>query len=242
MSLRLRYLVFLVGAAGAGLMFVLAAVQLPVFGGDVHPYRDLVVPNAIARGAPNVVSSVNFDQRAWDTFGEETILLASVVGAATLMRRGEHERERDRPDEARQPAAARLLSYVLLPVTMLVGLDVVVHGHLTPGGGFQGGVVLATGLHLLYVAGSYDTLRRVRPLAWYERTEAVAAGGFAVLAVSGLVVAGSALANFLPFGTAGDLVAAGTVPLLNIAVGAEVASGVVVLLAQFLAQAVVVTR
>lgn len=242
MTLRLRYVVFLAGALGFGLLFVLAALRLPAFGGDVHPYRDVVVPNALHRGSPNVVSSVNFDQRAWDTFGEETILLASVVGAATLLRRGEEEHEREHPDEPRQLSATRLLGYLLLPVTLMVGLDVVAHGHLTPGGGFQGGVVLATGLHLLYVAGSYDTLRRLRPLAWFQRTEAVAAGGFAVLAVAGLLVAGTALVNFLPYGKSGDLLAGGTVPVLNIAVGAEVASGVVVLLAQFLAQALVVER
>jgi multicomponent Na+:H+ antiporter subunit B len=233
-----RWWVFGVGAAGVAALLVLAALRMPVFGSDHHPYRDLAVPAAVARSSPNVVSSVNFDQRGLDTFGEELILLASVVGAAALLRPGRAERERaGTPDEGRVLAGTRFLGYLMLPVTLVVGADVVAHGHLTPGGGFQGGVVLATGLHLLYVAGSYGVLRRLRPLAWYEASEAIAAGAFAVLGVSGLVLAGGFLVNLLPRGEFGTLFSGGTVPVLNVAVGCEVASGVVVLLAQFLTQA-----
>jgi multicomponent Na+:H+ antiporter subunit B len=95
-------------------------------------------------------------------------------------------------------------------------------------------VVLATGLHLLYVGGSYPALRRARPLSWYTYGEAIGGGAFAVLGVAGLLFSTGFLANLLPHGRFGDLVSAGTVPVLNIAVGAGVASGVVVLLAQFL--------
>lgn len=229
-----------VGVAGVGLLFLLAALRMPSFGADSHPYRDLSVPAAVSRSAPNVVSSLNFDQRALDTLGEETILLASVVGAAALLRPSRRERERSTIREGRVLEATRLVGYLLLPLTLVVGIDVVAHGHLTPGGGFQGGVVLATGLHLLYVAGSYQALTRLRPLSWYEVSDAVAAGAFAVLGGSGLFLAGGFLANFLPYGQFGDLFSAGTVPLLNLAVGCEVASGMIVLLAQFLAQALTV--
>jgi multicomponent Na+:H+ antiporter subunit B len=111
-----------------------------------------------------------------------------------------------------------------------------VHGHLTPGGGFQGGVVLATGLHLLYVAGSYPALRRLRPLNWYEYGEAAGMGGVVALGIAGLVSGAGFLANVLPTGRFGALVSAGTVPLFSVAIGVEVASGVVVLLAGFLEQ------
>jgi len=184
-----------------------------------------------------VVSSLNFDQRALDTLGEETILPGSVVGAASLLRTSRDERERLGDREGRTLEATKLLGYLLLPLTLVAGLDVVAHGHLTPGGGFQGGVVLATGIHLLYVAGSYRALRRLRPLSWYQLSEAFAAGAFVVLGLIGLLLAGAFLLNVLPYGTYGDLFSSGTVLMLNVAVGAEVASGVVVLLAQFLGQA-----
>ncbi len=237
MSRRARWVVFWLGGLGVAALFVLAVLRLPEFGGLVHHYRDLSVPAAMGRSSPNVVSSINFDQRALDTLGEETILLGSVVGAAALLRPSKDEKERLDKDEGRVLEATKLLGYLLLPVTLIVGADVVTHGHLTPGGGFQGGVVLATGLHLLYVAGSYQMLRRLRPVSWYELAESAGAGAFVVLGFVGLFLSGSFLANVLPLGPLGDLFSSGSVFALNVAVGAEVTSGVVVLLARFLAQA-----
>ncbi len=241
MSARVRLLVFGLGALGLAVLFGLAVAGLPGFGGARHPYRDIAVPAAISHRTPNVVASVNFDQRALDTLGEESILLGSVIGAATLLRLGREESERPAPRGGRVLDLTAMMCYVVLPVTLLIGLDVVVHGHLTPGGGFQGGVVLATGLHLLYLAGRYPVLERLRPLAWYELAEGASAAVFAGLGVAALAASGRFLANVLPLGQFQALLSAGTVPLLNLAVGVEVAGGVVVLLAQFLVQAIKVT-
>jgi multicomponent Na+:H+ antiporter subunit B len=231
-----RIVVFAIGCAGIAVLLGFAIARMPTFGGDRHPYRDTTVAAALAQRAPNVVTSINFDQRGLDTFGEEAILFASVIGAVTLLRPGEHERPTRPPDAGRVLQATRLLGYVLLPVTLVVGADVVVHGHLTPGGGFQGGVVLATGLHLLYLAGSYPALRRLRPLQWYEYGESAGMAAVVALGVAGLAAGGGFLANVLPKGVFGSLVSAGTVPLFSVAIGVEVAAGVVVLLAAFLAQ------
>jgi multicomponent Na+:H+ antiporter subunit B len=127
-------------------------------------------------------------------------------------------------------------------VTLLVGVDVVVHGHLTPGGGFQGGVVLGTAVHLLYLAGQYPALERVRSVPLYDAGEAVGTAAFVALGLAGTAAGGAFLANVLPFGTFGSLLSAGTVPLLSIAIGIEVGSGVIVLLAAFFEQALRVER
>lgn len=237
MTRTVRQVVFLVAAGCLGTLFVLAFLGLPKFGGAIHPYRDVAVPAAIAREAPNVVSSVNFDQRAIDTLGEETILLGSVIGAAALLRPSKKDKELTIVDSGRVLSATRFGGYVMLPATLLIGLDVVVHGHLTPGGGFQGGVVLATGLHLQYLAGDYRALRRLRPLRWCELGETAGAAAFAGIGLAGLAVSGSFLQNVVPLGTFRQLLSAGAVPLLNIAVGLEVGCGVVVLLASFFRQA-----
>ncbi len=237
MSRTTRQIVFLVAAAGLGVLLVLAFRGLPGFGTTTHPYRDLAVAAALAHRAPNVISSVNFDQRAIDTLGEETILLGSVIGAAALLRPTREMRRASPPGGGHVLPATRLVGYFMLPLTLLVGTDVVVHGHLTPGGGFQGGVVLATGLHLQYVTADFEGLRRLRPLSWCEAAEASGATAFAAIGLAGIVVSGAFLANVVPLGHFGDLLSAGTVPLLNIAVGIEVACGVVVLLASYFRQA-----
>jgi multicomponent Na+:H+ antiporter subunit B len=231
-----RWTVFLFGAAGVLVALLVAVWHLPVFGAAVHPYRDATVAAAQRQNSPNVVSSVNFDQRGFDTLGEEAILVAAVLGAATLLR----ETAPSRPKATRRKpallASTALAGYLLLPITVVIGADVVVHGHLTPGGGFQGGVVLATGIHLLYIAGDYDALRRVRPLTWYEFGEAGGLGAVVLLGLAGLAAGSGFLANILPLGTTGQLLSAGTVPVYSCAVGIAVGSGVVVLLAQFLDQ------
>jgi multicomponent Na+:H+ antiporter subunit B len=99
-------------------------------------------------------------------------------------------------------------------------------------------VVLGTGVHLLYLAGRYRTLKRLRLLLAFELGEAVGTGAFVCVGLAGLVTSGAFLANVLPLGSFGTLRSGGTVGPLSVAVGIEVASAVVVLLAKFLEQLV----
>jgi multicomponent Na+:H+ antiporter subunit B len=70
--------------------------------------------------------------------------------------------------------------------------------------------------------------------------ETVGAAGFVLLGLSALLVGDPFLTNWLPTGTLADLASAGMVELLNVAVGMEVASALILLLAKFLDQALVV--
>lgn len=243
MSRSARFVMFGVAAAGFATLIVLAIVRMPDFGSSYHPYRTHAVPAAVAHRTSNVVSSVNFDLRGLDTLGEESILLASVMGVSVLLRRAEDEEKHSEGlADGRILDLTALAGYLMLPVTLIIGLDVIAHGHLTPGGGFQGGVVVGTGIHVLYVAGRYRSLERLRPLSGFEWGEALGAGAFACLGIAGVLVTGAFLANVIPTGTFGQLFSAGTVPVLNGAVGVEVASGTMVLLAKFLEQAIIIRR
>ena len=242
MSRSLRWVVLGVGVAGIGVVLLLAFLGMPDFGSTHHPYRDLAVPAAVRHGTANVVSSVNFDQRAIDTLGEETILFGSVLAVAALLRPADDEEQQQDPGSRVPLQATRLFGYVLMPLTLVVGIDIVVHGHVTPGGGFQGGVVLATGLHLLYVAGRYRSMERLRPMPLVEVSEAAGTAAFAALGFAGIGVTGSFLANVLPPGSFGQLFSAGAVPLFNVAVGLAVASGCVVMLAKFFEQVFLVQK
>lgn len=240
MTRRIRLLLFVVAALGTAVLLVRGYAALPPFGTGQHPYGDRAVQAAIHdRSTANAVSSVNFDQRALDTLGEEFIFFVSVVGAVVLLRQTREETAEESVEHERRRVLelTRVAGYLLLPVVLLVGVYIVAHGHLSPGGGFQGGVVLATGLHLLYLGGDYPALERLRPVGLFDIGEALAAGAFAVLALAGLAVAGVFLANFLPYGTFNQLASGGLVPVLNWVVGLEVGSGLVVLLAQFFEQA-----
>lgn len=236
-----RLIMFAVAGGAVAVVLALGVFGMPHFGTAFHPYRDAAVPAAVRHVTSNVVSSTTFDLRGLDTLGEETIFLTSVLGATVLLRPADDEELR--PPEVgveRVLETTRLFGYLFLPVTLMVGLLTVAHGALTPGGGFQGGVVLGTGIHLLYVAGSYRALERVRPLPVFDYGEALGTGVFACFGVATALASGAFLANALPKGSFGELFSSGSVLLLSCAVGVEVASGVVVLLAAFLDQALAV--
>jgi multicomponent Na+:H+ antiporter subunit B len=242
-----RRVVFLVAAAALAGLLLWGMSGLPAFGAGRSVYADVLNRVAVGeRHATNVVAAVTFDYRGVDTMGEEFILFAAVVGVAILLRaqRGETEEEPDEDAEDRRvpgtSSAVRVVGLALVGPIVLYGIYVTAHGHLTPGGGFQGGVVLATGALLVFLTGEYVTMRRVSPEAPLDLAEAVGAGAYVAIGLAGLVVAGAFLANALPLGRAGTLLSAGTIPLINAAVGLEVAGGLVLLLHEFLEQTLVV--
>ncbi|MFF5139922.1 MnhB domain-containing protein [Streptomyces sp. NPDC013157] len=238
MSRSFRLRVLAIGGAGVAALLVAACFDLPGFGGTRHPYGDRAVRASLARHTANVISSVNFDQRAYDTLGEMSILFAAVLGCVVLLRQNRDE-HRDRPQPTEVALPVRRYALLVLPVALVTGLYVIAHGQLSPGGGFQGGVVAATALHLLYLGADYGALERVRPIGVFEVTDSLAACSYLVLGLAGVLAGTAFLANtLLPYGTFNTLSSGGLVPLLNAAIGMEVASAVVVLLARFLDQAV----
>ena len=234
MSLRARYGLFGVSAAILGALFVWAITGLPAFG-DFHGEYGRIL-NGVAvheRHATNVVVAVTFDYRGFDTLGEEFILFAAVTGVALLLREA-RDREQERPYDAAHSDAVRGIGLTLVPAAVVLGLYVIAHGTLTPGGGFQGGVVTASGLVLVYAAGQYRAYRASSPQALVDLAEGTGAGGFAAVGIASLVAGFAFLYNFLPLGTTGSLASAGTITVENAAVGLEVTAALVLLFHEFL--------
>jgi multicomponent Na+:H+ antiporter subunit B len=247
-SSRTRLALFL--AAGAGFAAVLAwgVTGLPDFGTYKGPYGLVLDRTAVgARHAVNLPTAVNFDYRAFDTLGEEFILFAAAIGLAVILRsrrEGEGRPPTERVAERAVSASdtTRVAGLGLVGGTLLLGLYVITHGHLTPGGGFQGGIVLAAGTLLVYLTGGSITLRRVSPWALIEAAEAAGAGGFALLGLAGLVAGTAFFDNFLPLGTISDLLSGGTISLSNVVVGLEVSAAVAMVFSELLEQALVVRK
>ena len=243
MSRSARLVLFAPAIALAGALMVWGLVGLPDFGHYTGLYGKLLANLAVpTRGATSVVATTTFDFRAFDTLGEEFILFAAAIGVAALLRasREEHDVEgRIRHEQERLSAASestRLLVAALVGPTLLFGIYIVTHGHLTPGGGFQGGVILATAAILFYLAGRHVASGRVPVIDWLERDEGFGAIGFALLGVGGLIFAGTFFENFLPAGNPGSLLSGGIVPLSNVSVGIEVMGALLVILSELLEQ------
>ncbi len=244
MSRSTRRALFLTAALVLGGGLVWAFAGLPG-SGDYHGVYGLTIQHIglPERHATDLVSALTFDYRGFDTLGEEFILFVSATGCAVLLRaqRGEHsvERAAERAEERSQEVAGPLRAFgaALVAPVLVLGGYVVTHGHLTPGGGFQGGVILAAAVALVFIAGQLLALRRTRPMPIVELGEGIGAVGYALIAVGGLVFGVAALYNFLPLGTPGDLLSAGMIPLLNVSVGLEVAGAFTLVVSEFLDQA-----
>ena len=249
MSRRGRLLLF--GCAGPGLLAVLVVGLhgLPAFG-DFHGVYGLLVDRVEPgqRHATDIVTALNFDVRAFDTLGEEFILFASVSGVALLLR---HLREEDDGEPSRSLAdhrfagasdALRVLSVILIPLLVSLGVYLALHGALTPGGGFQAGLVLAAGPLAILLAGRYLALKRVAPRWALEALHEIGATAYAAIGLGGLIFASTYLENYLPPGTAGHLLSAGMMPLNSIAVGLEVTGAFLLTWTEFLDQDLLVER
>jgi multisubunit Na+/H+ antiporter MnhB subunit len=112
-------------------------------------------------------------------------------------------------------------------LVFLYGIYIIVHGHLTPGGGFAGGVVIAGSFILLILAFGSDFLNLVKEESGSTLYENLAILVVLFLAVTGLLFGTRVFfLNWLPKGTVGQLISAGMLPLYNIFVGIEVAASI----------------
>lgn len=247
MSARVRRAVFLLAALGLAWLFAAAVLALPPSGQVAAPYGDRINARTVSlRQVSNSVGAVTFDFRGFDTLGEELIFFAAVMGVRVLLRPDAFEQEVHPVDHSAWRSPKRGSEAVLagagflLPLSLLVTLYVIAHGHLTPGGGFQAGVMLGSMGALLYLADRYALFRRVASPEALDPVKSLAVAGFVAVGLLGLLVGGQFLQNVLPLGHYPSLASGGTLPLLNTLVGVEVGAGVAVILFEFLNQVLAV--
>ena len=107
----------------------------------------------------------------------------------------------------------------------LYGIYIIVHGHLTPGGGFAGGAIIAGAYILQILAFGKDPNILRKKETGSSLSESISILIVLMLATAGLLIGTKVFFhNFLPAGKIGELVSAGTIPLYNIFIGIEVAS------------------
>lgn len=248
MNRRGRLIFFLLSAAAFAGMYLWGLKGLPAVGHYRGPYGDVLNRAATyERHVTDVVTAVNFDYRGFDTLGEEFILFMSVIGGTVLLRRQREEKQSEGRDkqladqsperQAPEPSdAIRVLTLGLVGPLVIFGLYIAAHGQLTPGGGFQGGVILATAPLLIYLAGDLKKFKQITSHTLVEAGEAAGAAGYLAIGLAGLILGGAYLRNVAALGTTGAINSGGTIALIDLATGLEVAAGFVLLLYAFLEQ------
>ncbi|KXB07421.1 hypothetical protein AKJ52_00285 [candidate division MSBL1 archaeon SCGC-AAA382C18] len=116
---------------------------------------------------------------------------------------------------------------LLFPILLLFGSYVIVHGHITPGGGFPGGVIIATAVAMLVLGFGYGESKEAVGEIHTETLESLGALMLIVLGIIGIIIVGNFLGEVPPLGQVGELFSGGNLPLLNIGVGIKVGAGLV---------------
>jgi multicomponent Na+:H+ antiporter subunit B len=236
MSPRTRLVVALPALGGFAALLAWSLAGIHAFGdfdGRYGTHLDhIAVPQ---RHISNAVAATVFDYRGFDTLGEELILMTATIGITMLLRSSGEEggeqkqfRDRVRLDGISVPGV------LALGCALLVGLWLAAFGYVTPGGGFQGGVVVAGALLLVYLAHSHRAFRRLSNEEILDPIEGLGGGGYIVIGLAALVSGAPFLHNLLGHGSAGTLWSGGSVPLLNWATAFEVAAANVILMSEFL--------
>lgn len=166
--------------------------------------------------SPNVVTSVVVTYRGLDTLGEVTVLFLATLGVGFLLQKRKMKSTKRAVSENIKTTSSFLVSLI-----MVLGVYIFTHGHLSPGGGFQGGVVIASGFLLLILSDldfkiSHSILRFV---------ESISGIVYVVIGLVGLVLTiGFLNPALLPLGKYGDLFSGGAIPLIYSFIGLKVGS------------------
>jgi multicomponent Na+:H+ antiporter subunit B len=239
LSRQTRIVVLVPTLVGIGALLAWALVDLPAFGSYAGPYgyllNHVVVPE---RHMTNVVAAVVFDYRGFDTMGEEFILFGAVTGVVLLLRDDEHESED--VDDGIRSDTVRVVGIVMAGATLLVGLWLVAFGLATPGGGFQGGVLIAGAVACVYLCADYRAWRGVSSESVLDPLEGLGAGGYVIIGLAATVSGLPFLTNeLLGPGTPGTLLSGGVAPFINWSVAFAVTAGLLILFVEFLEEYIV---
>ena len=197
-----------------GVAFCLDAIP---FGISQSQVRQYYLDNGVKEtGATNIVTSVVVNYRGFDTLGEVTVLFLAAIGLSAVLHRAE---KRQRKEGRRSSLILYTGCRFLFPLILLFGTYIFIHGHLTPGGGFQGGAIIASGF-LLTILGCWKW-GGINKNA-FKITESISGLVFVVVGLLGLLYSGYFLANYLPKGLPNNLFSAGIIPIIYVAIGFKV--------------------
>ncbi len=164
--------------------------------------------------AQNIVTAVVVTYRGLDTLGEVTVLFLAAAIIAFFLKKQSETRTLRANSEIFKTAAT-----VLYPVILVAGIYIFINGHLTPGGGFQGGAVMASAVILMMLAFPNKPVSK-SVLGYIESTSGVV---YVFIAAFGAILGAGFLDNaILPLGEFGKLFSAGAIPVIYSFVGLKV--------------------
>lgn len=217
-------------ATGAALIY--GTLDMPHYGdpdAPVHRHLASIYLHETADeiGVPNVVTSVLASYRGYDTLGEVIVIFTAAVGVLSLLGYRTHRRNIQMPG-ARKMVVLRVITKLFFPLILLFALYVLFHGDYGPGGGFQAGVIFATGFILYAMAYGLGNIQRIIPYRMLITMMAAGVLIYAGVGIDSMLLGG----NFLEYNVLADNPVTGQhigIMLIETGVGITVASVVLVI-------------
>ena len=197
----------------AGVLFFFKMLFLA----NPSPALDFSIVETVVKesGLPNAVSAIILRNRLYDTIFEVIVFTIAIMGASFSLAT---ERPAEKIYQFTDPSSI-ILARLGSTIAALVGIELAIRGHLSPGGGFAAGVAGGTAIGLVAMTSSPEWMQSV-----YQKWNAAVWEKISVLVF--IVLSVITLAGYeLPFGEMGALVSGGIVPILNILVAVKVALG-----------------
>ena len=215
-------------------ILVITAQYLPPFGHPENPANNEVSRRYIENGmeetgAVNIVAGMILDYRAFDTLGESNVLFTAVCAVMLLLRVTADKRRSaayqlvletdDRMYEPKNDLILQKVARLLIPCILLLGMYIILNGHLSPGGGFSGGAVMGAGLILMLNAYGFRRMERFFTIRLFRAVTVCALSFYALSKAYSFFTGANHLPSIITPGTPGMIFSAGLIPYLNIAVG-----------------------
>ena len=207
-------------------LMLLTAADLPPYGSDTAPTVNEVAQRYVEQGtqetgAVNTVAGMILDYRAFDTLGESFVLFTAMCAVTILLNRSGKRRwllQPDVVDYASDPIVAPMSKF-LIPVILVFGIYILLNGHLSPGGGFSGGAIMASALIIYGLVWGGERASRAIPAKVLKIIVLCALGFYACSKTYSFFTGANHLHSIISPGVPGRILSAGLILPLNVAVG-----------------------
>lgn len=225
---RRIYVVLAILSCVAFCVFMLLTVgNLPGYGSDSAPTVNEVAQRYVEdgteeTGAVNTVAGMILDYRAFDTLGESFVLFTAMCAVTMLMWEGAHTKVRKLDVEVidyYQDPIIRTVCKLVIPIILVFGVYILLNGHLSPGGGFSGGAIMASALIIFALVWGGERASKTIPSKVMKIIVLCALGFYACSKTYSFFTGANHLHSIISPGTPGRILSAGLILPLNVAVG-----------------------
>ncbi len=218
-------------------VLMITVLKLPLFGSPSNPVVNEVVERYVEdglkeTGAVNMVAGMILDYRAFDTFGESSVLFLAVTCVTMLLMRDRNNIDKNEDlltarehivEEHEEDIILTQIAKLVIPCVLVYGIYVVLNGHLSPGGGFSGGTIMGSALILFAVSFGMIRINKFFNYGTFRKITSSALMVYAASKAYSFFTGANHLESHIPLGTPGAILSSGLILILDICVGIVVA-------------------